>query len=278
MGLGLLVAGRPDGQLVGRLGQPLGGPPGRLDRLRQGPAQAQDLGPVDQALAGEGDQSGLAVAPRAQRRGPLAGPAQLGHLLADLDHPAVDGARHRRRELAGHGRHHRLVEHGQAAGTSPPVTAAAPWRNWASATRSASPARRPIPAAARRRRLGSGVVPGVELLHGRRDQQVALLGAVRRLVLQQPPGPGQPAAALGQLAPAEQHEAEPEGAAGRPPVVALAGEDLLGPLQGGHGLGDPATEVGRGHCLLQVVGRPGGSPPHVKASHHIMTAVSPEPG
>jgi len=31
------------------------------------------------------------------------------------------------------------------------------------------------------------VVPGVELFDGRREQQVALLGAVRRLLLEQPP-------------------------------------------------------------------------------------------
>jgi hypothetical protein len=119
----------------------------------------------------------------------------------------------------------------------------------------------PDPGRARRRHLGGGVVPGLELLHGGRDQQVALLGAVRRLVLQQPPGPGQPAAALGQLAPAEQQEAQPEGAAGGPPVVARAGVGLLGPLQGGHRLGDPATEVGRGHRQLQVVA--------VQAAHHL---------
>jgi hypothetical protein len=65
------------------------------------------------------------------------------------------------------------------------------------------------------------VVAAVELLEGRREQQIAVLGAVWRLMLQQPPGPGQPAAALGQLAPAEQQEAEPEGAAGGPAVVAL---------------------------------------------------------
>jgi hypothetical protein len=105
------------------------------------------------------------------------------------------------------------------------------------------------------------VVAGVELLHGRREQQVAVLGAVGRLVLQQPPGPGQPAAALGQLAPAEQQEAKPEGAAGGPAVLALAGVGLLGPLQGGHGLGDPALQVGRGCRQVQVVA--------VQADHHL---------
>jgi hypothetical protein len=44
-------------------------------------------------------------------------------------------------------------------------------------------------------------------------------------------------------------------------VVALAGEGLLGLLQGGHRLGDPATEVGRGHHQLQLVA--------VQAAHHL---------
>ena len=148
------------------------------------------------------------------------------------------------------------------AATSPPATAAAPWKNWAMATRSASPARWPIPAARAGGRLGGGVVPGPELLHGRREQQVAVLGAVGRLVLEQPPGPGQPAAALGQLAPAKQQEAQPEGAAGGPAVLALAGVELLGPLQCGHSVGDPALQVGRGRPQVQVVA--------VQADHHLL--------
>ena len=261
MGLGLLVAGRPDGQLVGGLGQPLGGPAGRLHRVRPGSAQAQDLGPVDQALAGEGDQAGLAVAPGGQRLGPLAGPAQLRHLVADLDHPAVDGARDRGRELAGHGRHHGLVEHGQASGDLAPGHRGRPLEELAEGHQVGLAGLAPDPGRPGRRRLGGGVVPGPELLHGRREQQVTLLGAVRRLLLEQPPGPGQPASPLGQLAPVEQQEAQPEGAAGGPPVVALACVDLLGPLQGGHGLGDPAAQVGRGHGQLQVVA--------VQAAHHL---------
>jgi hypothetical protein len=249
-----------------RLGQALGGPPGGLDRLRPGPAQPQDLRPVDQALAGEGDQVGLAVAPGGQGLGPLTGPAQLRHLLADVDHPAVDQARHRGRELAGDGGHHGLVQHGQplvdvAAGDRGRSLDEQGQRDQVGLAGLAADPGRPG-----RGRPGGGVVSGPEQLQGRRDQQVALLGAVRRLLLQQPPGPGQPAAALGQLPPAEQQEAQPEGAAGGPPPVALAGVELLGALQGGHGVTDPAGEVGRCPQLLQLVA--------VQASHHTRMGVS----
>jgi hypothetical protein len=222
---------------------------------------------VDQALAGEGDQAGLAVAPGGQRLGPLAGPAQLGDLLADLDHPAVDRARHRGRELAGHDRHHGLVQQGQTAADRAAGHRGRALEEQGHGDQVGLAGLTADPGRPRRRRLAGGVLPGQDLVHGRREQQVAVLGAVRRLLLQQPPGPGQPAVALGRLAPAEQQEAQPEGAAGGPPVVAPAGVDLLGPPQGGHGLGDPAAEVGRGHRQLELVG--------LQASHHTRIGVPP---
>jgi len=45
-------------------------------------------------------------------------------------------------------------------------------------------------------------------------QQIPLLDAVQPLVVEQPPGSGQPAAALGLLAPEQQEEGQPEPAAG----------------------------------------------------------------
>jgi hypothetical protein len=75
--------------------------------------QVQDLGPVDQALAGEGDHVRLVAAPCGQRDGPLVGAPQLGDLLAGLDRAAVDGAGNQGRELTGDDGHHGLVEQGQ---------------------------------------------------------------------------------------------------------------------------------------------------------------------
>jgi hypothetical protein len=101
-------------------------------------------------------------------------------------------------------------------------------------------------------------VPGLDLLEGRRDQQVAALGAVRRLVFQEPGGPRQPAAALGQLPPFEQDEAQPEGTQRGPAAVAVAGEELLGPLHGREAILDPPGEVGGGRQQLEVAGGQGG--------------------
>jgi hypothetical protein len=75
--------------------------------------QVQKLGAVDQTLAGEGDYVRLRTAPRRQRLGPLLSAAQLGDLMAELDHAAVDGAGDDGRHLAGHDRHHGLVDQGE---------------------------------------------------------------------------------------------------------------------------------------------------------------------
>jgi hypothetical protein len=53
-------------------------------------------------------------------------------------------------------------------------------------------------------------------------QQIPLLDAVQPPVVEQPPGSGQPAAALGLLAPEQQEERQPEAAAGGPGGVAQA--------------------------------------------------------
>jgi hypothetical protein len=92
--LPLPVAGRAGGVLVCSAGEPLQRPLGLLDRLWPGPVQLQDLGPVNQALTREGDHVRLLATPRRQRLGPLGRATQLGDLLADLDHPAVDRAGH----------------------------------------------------------------------------------------------------------------------------------------------------------------------------------------
>ena len=74
------------------------------------PCELHDLGAVDQAAPGEGDQVGLALAPARQRGGPLLGAPHLVRVLAGEDHAAVDDPGDDRRELAGGHRHHRLVE------------------------------------------------------------------------------------------------------------------------------------------------------------------------
>jgi hypothetical protein len=87
------------------LGACLGGP-GLLEGLVPGAAKLHDLGAVDAALTGEGNQVGLGLAPTRQGRGPLVSAADGVHLVARADHAAVDDARHDRGELVdGHGDH-----------------------------------------------------------------------------------------------------------------------------------------------------------------------------
>jgi hypothetical protein len=81
--------------------------------------QVEDLGAVDQALAGEGDHVRLLAAPGRQRGGPLVGAAPLQDFLAGVDHRAVHGAGKGWRHLAGHDRHHRLVEQHHALAHPP---------------------------------------------------------------------------------------------------------------------------------------------------------------
>ena len=86
------------------------GPPGFLDRVAPGAAELHDLGAVDEAGAGEGDDLGLGVAPAGERGGPLPGAAEGIDLAAGLNDAAVDEPGHQRRDLAGDEGDHRFVE------------------------------------------------------------------------------------------------------------------------------------------------------------------------
>jgi hypothetical protein len=63
--------------------------------------------------------------------------------------------------------------------------------------------------------------------------QVPLLHAVQLAVIQQPLGPGQPAASTGQLAPAQQNEGQPERTPDGP-LRAAQPQLLIGRLPGEH--------------------------------------------
>jgi hypothetical protein len=87
-----------------------------------------------------------------------------------------------------------------------------------------------------------------------REQQVAALGAVRRLPLQQPVGAGEPAAGLRHLPPAAQVERQPERAARGPPGIAGLGVELQRAPQRPQAVLDVPEEERRGRQQLQVVG------------------------
>jgi hypothetical protein len=114
--LALPVEGAARRRVAGRLGEPLARPPRLLQRVRPGAVELHDLGAVHLALAAVGDQLRLRLDPVAQRGGPLPRPAQVEDLLAGLDRGAVGLAGHGRRQLAGGGGDHDLVEQGHARG------------------------------------------------------------------------------------------------------------------------------------------------------------------
>ena len=71
---------------------------------------------------------------------------------------------------------------------------------------------------------------------------------------QHPPGPGNPAAPSGQLAPVEQAEGHPEGAPGGPLGLAPGQQLLVGPHPRLGALLVPPDQEGGGGQPLQVVG------------------------
>jgi hypothetical protein len=71
---------------VGGFGQALAGASGHLQRVKPRAMQLQDLGAVNQAMAGEGHQVGMSFPPCGQRVGPLVRAAKVEHLQAGVDH------------------------------------------------------------------------------------------------------------------------------------------------------------------------------------------------
>ena len=114
MDFALPVTGLTGRRRVLRPGAALLCPPRLLQGLEPGAVQLHDLGAVDEAATGEGNQVGLALAPARERGRPLLRAANLVGVLAGEDHAAVDDPGDDRGELAGGDRHHRLVQQPQA--------------------------------------------------------------------------------------------------------------------------------------------------------------------
>ena len=152
------------------------------------------------ANAREGDHLGLLLAPLRQGGGPLAGAAERVHLLTGLDHAAIHQARHEGRQLPRCDCDHHLVEQREPLFDLPLLDA-----NPALIVPGAGDQVR-IPAAladlggvSRGRVRSLEVARGKLLLHDR-QQQIAPLGALVLLVLQQPLGAGEPAGRAARLA------------------------------------------------------------------------------
>ena len=183
-----------------------------LDRGRPRTVQLHDLGAVDHAPPGERHQVGLPVAPLLQRRGPFLRAAKVVDLLARRDHTAVHDPGHDRRQLAGCGRDHRLVEEAE------PLP---------HATRLDQPAALAVhrereeiaiaEALADLHRSGSGrgralEVAGRVVLEGDRHQEIAALDAVLGHLIDQALCAAEPSRSRAHLAAKREVHADPEGA------------------------------------------------------------------
>jgi hypothetical protein len=104
------------------------------------------------------------------------------------------------------------------------------------------------------------VVAGHQLLERDGGQQVAVLGALLPLVLEESAGPAEPPARLREVAPRAQVEPQPACAPRGPPMIASLGIQLVGALQRPETVLDVTEEVGRGRQQLQILRGQGSRP------------------
>jgi hypothetical protein len=180
-------------------------------------------------------------------------PAQVEDLLARLDHGAVDDPRDDRRHLAGLDGNHDLVQQrhakGRLAEQDPRSAKTEPGER---------DQVRVAEALADLGRLseGGGGRRGVALdqaLQPGREHQVALLDTVLLEVVEQPAGPGDPAATTGDLAPVEVAEGQPERAPDRSLHAAPAQELVMRARPGVGAVVVPPDQVGGRRQPLQVL-------------------------
>ncbi len=216
-------------------------------------AQLHDLGPVHQALAGEGDQVGLGSPPAHQRHGPLLGAAQVRYLLAGVDHGAIDIAGDRRPDFAGHDRHHRLVKQGQTL-AHPALLHQGPSLEVQRQSQQVSVAEPSAdPGSPSSRSLRGRVITHRRRLDRDRKRQQTVLGAILLLELQQLIRAGEPTAGLRKIPLEQQGEGHPEHAPRGPPGITGFDIGMMGTLQRLPTLLHVAEEIGRGRQQLKVL-------------------------
>ena len=119
MDLALLIERLGNRLVPETVGKAVGDATGFGHRLTPCAVDLHDLGAMNEAGPGEGDELGLGIAPRRERRGPFAGTIECVDLVAGGDHGAIDDPGHNRGKLAGGRCDHRLVEESEAFSTRP---------------------------------------------------------------------------------------------------------------------------------------------------------------
>ena len=184
-------------------------------RLRPRAGEADDLDPVHETLAAEGDELGLARAPLVERRRPLARTPHVEQLTTGGDHGAVHHAHRDRRRRADRHRDHRLVE--QRAGFRRVADLGAELcsdqqreHSQLGIVEAIGECDRPL------RTLDGDVAPTLLQRETRLEhEEQAALGAVVVRIVEQMPRACEPAARARELALEEEVEHDPEGEARR---------------------------------------------------------------
>jgi hypothetical protein len=187
------------------------------------------LGAMHPALTAEGHQIRLGIAPAGQGRGPLLRPAQIEDLLTRRDHTAVGDPGNYRGHLADGDRDHDLVEQrdtlGRRCQPDQRLSPAEPGQRLQVRV-AETPA--DIGGLSEGGARGRGIAARHTLQRGR-QKQIPLLDTVQMAVVKQPPGPGEPAAAAGQLTPVQKCEAQPERAPGGPRRITKVQQFVIRP-------------------------------------------------
>src|SRR5918998_1482836 len=208
---------------------------------------------MHQALAAVEHQFRLRLTPAAERRGPLLGPAHVEHLLASLDHRAVQVADRNRRDLPRRDRHHGVVEQCHALGDLPEVYQAAALTNPGQSSQL-----RIVIAVADSGSLSEAHAGARWIALERQAErgdiaQVSPFNTVPLVLVEQPLRPVDPPAAAGQVPLVQQDEGRPERATGGTGRIAEPGADVMSTRTDVDALLVPADQKRSNREPLQVL-------------------------